>query len=197
MNNGFPGRQVVDRSVLWRRRCGRSIVQSGISRLALKPAGWRQYQNRRCSRWKAKLAVESAVNETTTTTMATTSATTCYKHENRFTFASSLLLFTVVVDAAVENSLPLAFQIGETARSKNALTAGAYVVESAEVVALDGEGIDVEAKIKTRSFFGKVQGSYGLTVVSADVLARVVPLFLSSLSCFAVVVNLSQRNVLF
>lgn len=47
-------------------------------------------------------------------------------------------------------------QIGDTARQKNALTAGAYVVESVEVVSLDGEGMDVAAAVKTRSFFGKV-----------------------------------------
>ncbi|CAM9353419.1 unnamed protein product, partial [Hapterophycus canaliculatus] len=49
--------------------------------------------------------------------------------------------------------------IGEAARQKNALTAGAYVVESVEVVALDGEGMDVAAEIKTKSFFGKVKES--------------------------------------
>ena len=47
-------------------------------------------------------------------------------------------------------------QIGDTARQKNALTAGAYQVESAEVLALDGEGMDVAAAVRTKSFFGKV-----------------------------------------
>lgn len=49
-------------------------------------------------------------------------------------------------------------QIGDTARQKNALTAGAYQVESAEVLALDGEGMDVAAAVRTKSFFGKVGG---------------------------------------
>ncbi|CAN0302331.1 unnamed protein product [Pylaiella littoralis] len=47
--------------------------------------------------------------------------------------------------------------IGDEARQKNAMTAGAYVVESVEVVALDGEGMDIAAAVRTRSFFGKVQ----------------------------------------
>lgn len=37
------------------------------------------------------------------------------------------------------------------------MTAGAYVVESVEVVALDGEGMDIAAAVRTRSFFGKVR----------------------------------------
>lgn len=36
------------------------------------------------------------------------------------------------------------------------MTAGAYVIESVEVRSLDREGMDIDASIKTRSFFGKV-----------------------------------------
>ncbi|CAM9785928.1 unnamed protein product [Ectocarpus sp. 6 AP-2014] len=46
--------------------------------------------------------------------------------------------------------------IGDTARQKNAFTAGAYMVDSVEVVALDGEGMDVAASVQTKTFFGKV-----------------------------------------
>lgn len=36
------------------------------------------------------------------------------------------------------------------------MTAGAYVVDSVKIVGLDGEGMDVDATIRTKSFFGKV-----------------------------------------
>lgn len=36
------------------------------------------------------------------------------------------------------------------------MTAGAYAVDSIEVASLDGEGMDVNVVIRTRSFFGKV-----------------------------------------
>lgn len=36
------------------------------------------------------------------------------------------------------------------------MTAGAYVVESVEVRSMDREGMDINANVKTRSFFGKV-----------------------------------------
>lgn len=48
-------------------------------------------------------------------------------------------------------------QIGITARQKNAMTAGAYVVDSLKIKTMDGEGMDVEVTVKTRSFFGKVR----------------------------------------
>eukprot|EP00752_Nemacystus_decipiens_P002440 g2297.t1 len=59
--------------------------------------------------------------------------------------------------------------IGDTARQKNALTAGAYVVESAEVLALDAEGMDVAVAVRTKSFFGKVQESKETVRVSFGV----------------------------
>ncbi|CAN0061938.1 unnamed protein product [Discosporangium mesarthrocarpum] len=48
-------------------------------------------------------------------------------------------------------------ELGEIARKKNAFTAGSFVMESAKITALDGEGMDVVAKIRERSFFGKVR----------------------------------------
>ena len=49
-------------------------------------------------------------------------------------------------------------QIGGTARQKNAITSGAYVVESPEVLSLDGDGMEISVGIRTRSFFGQVIG---------------------------------------
>lgn len=51
-------------------------------------------------------------------------------------------------------------QVGATAKQKNAITAGSYVVENPVVIGMDGLGMDVEANVRTRSFFGKVKKAW-------------------------------------